>query len=105
VQLGLDLFAAPPMPGRVLSPEEKARLRLVEAVRIQSVPTAERLLDQGDCPDATRCARLVNSILRGIASDKPTVTVERIDEAIYMVPGYFSSLASGETYPVQRKLL
>lgn len=97
--LTLDLFGdvpAPPPPVPAPSPFppasalDEAYLRLIRAIAYHD--TGAVALYAGGRILPTRCARLVNAILRRVASDRPTVTVERVEEALAHVGGYYQEL-------------
>lgn len=95
--LTLDLFgdvSAPPPPSPAPLPPasalDEAYLGLVRAVAYHD--SGAVALHAGGSILPTRCARLVNAILRRVASDRPAVTVERVEEAIAHVGGYYQEL-------------
>lgn len=89
----LDLFAesapAPPLPEP--SPTQRLLFRLACTARYQSEILGQQLGTRME-PDPVRCARLVNLILRGVASDRPAMTDERMEEAIARLPGWWQDV-------------
>lgn len=95
----LDLFAevAPAAPTSCAappsepSPTQRLLFRLACTARFQSEILGEQLGRRME-PDPVRCARLCNLILRGVASDRPAMTDQRIEEAIAHLPGWWQDV-------------
>lgn len=94
--LTLDLFeeATAPPPAPATSERETLYRRFIAAVAYQDQIGAQCLYSHGLPPFAnhTHCARLVNLILRRVASDRPAVTPERVEEAIAHVGGFWQEV-------------
>lgn len=98
----LDLFADPtPAPVAVpLTELQAALLDFSRAVRIQREDLGIRLLASPWTPDEKRCARLVNLINRGVASDRPALSLESVQEALPHVPRW----CMGRTHLVEEAI-
>ena len=92
----LDLFAeSAPAPPALLdiepSPTQRLLFRLACTARFQSEVLGEQLGRRME-PDPVRCARLVNLILRRVASDRPAMTDDRLEMAIALLPGWWQDV-------------
>lgn len=93
----LDLFAepepvapaGPPPPDDLLA--EQLR-RMIHAMGMRAAEAPYHLYTRGGIPDPSRCARLVNLIVRRVASDRPALSPGRIELAIALLPGWWQDV-------------
>lgn len=65
---------------------------LVHTMGMRAAETPYHLYTRGGALDMPRCARLVNLIVRRVASDRPALSPGRIELAIAQLPGWWQDV-------------
>lgn len=66
--------------------------QLIHAMGMQAAEAPWHLYTRGGALDLPRCARLVNLIVRRVASDRPVLTTGRVELAIALLPGWWQDV-------------
>lgn len=89
----LDLFAEPaPVQQAPADPLADLLHRLIHTLWMHAAEAPYHLYTPAGLPDSPRCARLVNLIVRGVASDRPALSPQRIELAIALLPGWWQDV-------------
>lgn len=92
----MDLFAEPsPAPAVPPPPDDLLAESLHQMIHAMGMMAAEapyHLYTRGGALEMARCARLVNLIVRGVASDRPALGPQRIELAIALLPSWWQDV-------------